>query len=372
MGGGGGYGIGMSGPPPMRGGMGGGGIGMGGKGGKGGGGMGMGGKGGKGGGNFKITVTNLDSTVTWKELKDHMRKAGDVRHAGDPRQGVGEVEYTNLPDAENALRIMNNTQLNGRPIFVQRVDGPGGGMGMGAGGGRGLSGGAGKGKGKGAGAGEKRGRAGGEWTGTTPKLYIGNLAYDVTDEILKAYMETKGTLLSCVVLTDPNTKRSKGCGTCEYESLEEAEKAVKELSETKLNGRSIFVREDREPAREAARAARIKAMQDKKDTKAAAKDETDEKKTDEKDDDSRVSESEGWRVDTGKKDGEEGEGEGEGEEEAEGGETDPTMVVVEEAEAEAVVEADTEAEATANDDGAAGEGGPPAEVSMLDGMMDDQ
>ena len=32
---------------------------------------------------------------------------------------MGEVEYTNMPDAENALRIMNNTMINGRPIFVQ-------------------------------------------------------------------------------------------------------------------------------------------------------------------------------------------------------------------------------------------------------------
>ena len=42
-------------------------------------------------------------------------------------------------------------------------------------------------------------------------------------------MEQKGTLVSCTVLADPNTKRSKGCGTCEYETLEQAEKAVKEV-----------------------------------------------------------------------------------------------------------------------------------------------
>ena len=63
-------------------------------------------------------------------------------------------------------------------------------MGMGMGGGGGGGGGKGMakgggGKGGGGGGGDKKGRAGGEWTGTTPKLYVGNLAYDVTDAILK-------------------------------------------------------------------------------------------------------------------------------------------------------------------------------------------
>ena len=45
-----------------------------------------------------------------------MKMAGDVRHASDPRQGVGEVEFTNAYDAENALRTMNNSMLNGRCV----------------------------------------------------------------------------------------------------------------------------------------------------------------------------------------------------------------------------------------------------------------
>ena len=41
--------------------------------------------------------------------------------------------------------------------------------------------------------------------------------------------------------------RSKGCGLVEYASQEEAAKAIAELNSTELEGRLIFVREDREP-----------------------------------------------------------------------------------------------------------------------------
>lgn len=41
--------------------------------------------------------------------------------------------------------------------------------------------------------------------------------------------------------------RSKGCGLVEYATQEEAAKAIAELNNTELEGRLIFVREDREP-----------------------------------------------------------------------------------------------------------------------------
>ena len=40
--------------------------------------------------------------------------------------------------------------------------------------------------------------------------------------------------------------RSKGCGIVEYVSAEGAAKAIRELNDSELKGRAIFVREDRE------------------------------------------------------------------------------------------------------------------------------
>ncbi|KAJ3016400.1 UNVERIFIED_CONTAM: hypothetical protein HDU68_012233, partial [Siphonaria sp. JEL0065] len=48
------------------------------------------------------------------------------------------------------------------------------------------------------------------------------------------------------VLTQPGG-RSKGCGVVEYSTPEEAEAAIRELNDTPLLGRQVFVREDREP-----------------------------------------------------------------------------------------------------------------------------
>lgn len=50
------------------------------------------------------------------------------------------------------------------------------------------------------------------------------------------------------VLTLPNG-RSKGCGIVEYATREEAQKAIEKLSHLELDGRMIFVREDRERER---------------------------------------------------------------------------------------------------------------------------
>lgn len=52
-------------------------------------------------------------------------------------------------------------------------------------------------------------------------------------------------VLLAIVLEESNG-RSKGCGLVEYASSDEAAKAIAELNNTELEGRLIFVREDRE------------------------------------------------------------------------------------------------------------------------------
>lgn len=54
-----------------------------------------------------------------------------------------------------------------------------------------------------------------------------------------------GNVVFADVLTTPNG-RSKGCGIVEYATHEEAQKAVEKLSNLELEGRQIYVREDRE------------------------------------------------------------------------------------------------------------------------------
>jgi len=58
-------------------------------------------------------------------------------------------------------------------------------------------------------------------------------------------MKEAGNVVKVDVLQNRDG-RSKGCGVVEYETPEEARKAIDRLTDTELNSRNIFVREDRE------------------------------------------------------------------------------------------------------------------------------
>ncbi|CAD6911083.1 unnamed protein product [Tilletia controversa] len=77
------------------------------------------------------------------------------------------------------------------------------------------------------------------------RVYVGNLAYSVKWTDLKDFMKAAGEVVFAEVLTLPNGM-SKGCGIVEYDNPEDAQRAIRELSDTPLNDRNVFVREDRE------------------------------------------------------------------------------------------------------------------------------
>jgi cold-inducible RNA-binding protein len=82
------------------------------------------------------------------------------------------------------------------------------------------------------------------------KLFVGNLPYSVRDEELRAAFEKVGPVVSANVILERGTNRSKGFGFVEMENEEDAQKAIKQLNESELDGRKIIVniarpREDR-------------------------------------------------------------------------------------------------------------------------------
>ena len=77
------------------------------------------------------------------------------------------------------------------------------------------------------------------------KLFVGSLAYSVTDEELRSSFEEAGTVDSAKVITDRETGRSRGFGFVEMATEEEAQNAVKLLNEKELGGRRIIVNEAR-------------------------------------------------------------------------------------------------------------------------------
>ncbi|ETL85524.1 hypothetical protein L917_14946 [Phytophthora nicotianae] len=167
----------------------------------------------------RVYVGNLSWSIKWQDLKDHMQAAGPVELAtvlewNGRSKGCGIVTYATEEAAQNAIATLNDTELGGRKIFV-RED-----------------------------------REAQPTSTTKPKrgfrVYVGNLSWNVKWQELKDHMKKAGTVVHADVLELANG-RSKGCGLVEYATEEEAAKAIAELNNTELEGRLIFVREDREP-----------------------------------------------------------------------------------------------------------------------------
>ena len=77
------------------------------------------------------------------------------------------------------------------------------------------------------------------------KLYVGGLAYSVTEQELEALFAEVGKVTSTAVIKDRDSGQSKGFGFVEMEDNAAAEKAIKELNGKGLSGRSIMVNEAR-------------------------------------------------------------------------------------------------------------------------------
>jgi RNA recognition motif-containing protein len=75
------------------------------------------------------------------------------------------------------------------------------------------------------------------------KLYVGNLAYTVSNDDLQDLFSQVGQVQSATVITDRFSGQSKGFGFVEMSNSDEASKAISQFNETELKGRNIKVNE---------------------------------------------------------------------------------------------------------------------------------
>lgn len=73
------------------------------------------------------------------------------------------------------------------------------------------------------------------------RLFIGNLPWSVTEEQLQDMFAAIGNLVSCKLIMDKYSGKSKGFAFVEYDDEKDAEKAIKELNEKEVDGRKIIV-----------------------------------------------------------------------------------------------------------------------------------
>jgi RNA recognition motif-containing protein len=75
------------------------------------------------------------------------------------------------------------------------------------------------------------------------KLYVGNLAYSVSNEDLHDLFSQAGQVQSATVITDKFSGQSKGFGFVEMTTAEEVANAIEQFNDTDLKGRNIKVNE---------------------------------------------------------------------------------------------------------------------------------
>jgi len=75
------------------------------------------------------------------------------------------------------------------------------------------------------------------------KLFVGSLPWSVDDQKLQDTFEEYGNVVSAKVITDRETRRSRGFGFIEMEDSSEAQTAMNALNESELEGRTIIVNE---------------------------------------------------------------------------------------------------------------------------------
>jgi len=193
--------------------------------------------------NNSVYVWNLSYDVSWQDLKDHMRKAGNVDQAtiltgndGSSSIGCGIVVYQSARDAARAIRELQESDLKGRPVRLRedKVASTGSRSDRGSRGGRGG--------GRGGRQGEKSGYSD-ELDSKVTQLYVGNLSYDTTWRDLKEHFKQAGEVVRADVKSSDNG-RSKGFGIVRFGCPEDAEAAISTLCGIELDGRPLEVRPD--------------------------------------------------------------------------------------------------------------------------------
>lgn len=74
-------------------------------------------------------------------------------------------------------------------------------------------------------------------------IFVGSLPYDLEEAELKGFFEEYGEVSSAKIIIDKFSGRSKGFGFIEMPNDEAAKKAIEELHQAEVDGRTIVVNE---------------------------------------------------------------------------------------------------------------------------------
>ena len=76
-------------------------------------------------------------------------------------------------------------------------------------------------------------------------IYVGNLSYRMSDSELTGVFAEFGQVISCKIINDRETGRSKGFAFIEMDNADSGKAAIEELDGKEVEGRSLKVNEAR-------------------------------------------------------------------------------------------------------------------------------
>lgn len=82
------------------------------------------------------------------------------------------------------------------------------------------------------------------------EIYVGNLSYEMGNSELRKEFEKFGIVTSARIITQHNSRKSKGYGFVEMPHRTEAEEAIRALNNKEIKGRKIHVNEARTNTRQ--------------------------------------------------------------------------------------------------------------------------
>lgn len=77
------------------------------------------------------------------------------------------------------------------------------------------------------------------------KIYVGNLSFKTTEDVLRATFEAHGTVEEAAIVMDRETGRSRGFGFVTMPDAAQAQAAIEALNGRDLDGRNLVVNEAR-------------------------------------------------------------------------------------------------------------------------------
>lgn len=166
-------------------------------------------------GHANVFIKNLDSSIDNKALYNHFATFGTILsckvalNENGHSKGYGFVQFDQENEANDAINSLNGMVLKEKEIYVGPFI-------------------------------RREKRYGVNGTSKFTNVYVKNLPGSFTDEDIKRIFDCYGSITSAVVMKDSNEK-SKCFGFVNFESDEDAAKAIEKLNGTIQNDKVLYV-----------------------------------------------------------------------------------------------------------------------------------